>query len=252
MDFKELQKHWEQLAQFDPFGSILIYPSASSGRWDIDEFYATGRREAESVIAYLDALGIETGHTEALDFGCGAGRVTQGFAPYFDSVCGVDISPSMIHRAQKHNRYPAACRYYLNERDDLALFETGRFDFIYSALTLQHMQPRYALRYIKEFLRVVKPGGIVMFQMPAAPKTFDPAGRFLVKGFLLSVIPKKVLDLVFRKIKYYNRPRMEMYAIPQSRLTRLVKENGATVLDVVADEMAGKYWMSFRYCVRKG
>lgn len=250
MNFEELQKHWEQLAQADPFGSILI--SSVPGQWDIDEFYATGRREAEALMAYLDALGIDIGHTQALDFGCGTGRVTEGFAPYFDSVCGIDVAPSMIELAQRHNRYPAACTYYLNEHNDLSSFEDNRFDVVYSALTLQHMQPRYALWYIREFLRVAAPGGIVIFQMPDSPKVFCPRGRFSPKGFLLSILPKKVLDLVYRKIKYYNRPRMEMYAIPQSEIVRLVKENGATVLDIVADEMGGKYWTSFRYCIRKG
>ncbi|TDA70434.1 MAG: class I SAM-dependent methyltransferase [Clostridia bacterium] len=50
-------------------------------------------------------------------------------------------------------------RYILNERDDLSRLDDLRFDFIYTSITLQHMEPRYSLNYIKEFLRLLKPGG---------------------------------------------------------------------------------------------
>src|ERR1700682_912533 len=49
-----------------------------------------------------------------LDFGCGVGRLTQGPASYFASVRGVDIAPSMIELAKRHNRYPDVCHYDLN------------------------------------------------------------------------------------------------------------------------------------------
>ena len=55
------------------------------------------------------------------------------------------------------------------------------FDFVYSSLVLQHMKPEYSQNYIKEFLRILAPGGLVYFQLPAEqekPAALDPARRF--------------------------------------------------------------------------
>ena len=38
-----------------------------------------------------------------------------------------------------------------------------------SAHVLQHMAPRYSRRYVEEFLRVLRPGGLVFFQMTTDP-----------------------------------------------------------------------------------
>jgi len=104
-----------------------------------------------------------------LDFGCGVGRLTQAFCDYFAECHGVDIAPSMIELADRYNRRGAAARYHCNDRDDLSLFGDGTFCFVYSNLVLQHMEPAYSRKYIREFLRVLQPGGIALFQLPGEP-----------------------------------------------------------------------------------
>lgn len=56
----------------------------------------TGIEEINSIIKYLKGLPVEISYKRALDFGCGAGRLTQALAGYFEEVCGIDIAPSMI------------------------------------------------------------------------------------------------------------------------------------------------------------
>jgi SAM-dependent methyltransferase len=79
----------------------------------------------------------------------------------------VDISASMLSAARRHDRHPDRCTYHLNTRSDLALFTDGSFTFAYSTLVLQHMEPRYARSYIRELLRVLAPGGLLVFQLPS-------------------------------------------------------------------------------------
>src|SRR5262249_3108618 len=61
------------------------------------------------------------------------------------------------------------CGFVLNETNDLAVFPDDAFDFVYSSLVLQHMKPEYSQNYIKEFLRVLAPGGLPVFQIPRQP-----------------------------------------------------------------------------------
>jgi SAM-dependent methyltransferase len=158
------------LAASDPLWAILSTPSKRGGRWDLAEFLETGEREVSKVIEVLQSLHLRLNFDLALDFGCGVGRLSQALARRFSSVYGIDIAPSMIEKARELNRF-GGCQYILNERDDLSVFPSEHFDFIYSNIVLQHMEPRYARKYLAEFLLVLKKTGVLVFQLPDQPPT---------------------------------------------------------------------------------
>ena len=57
--------------------------------------------------------------------------------------------------------------YLLNGRSDLASIADGSADLVHSSVVLQHIPPELAEGYIREFLRVAKPGGGLIFQVPS-------------------------------------------------------------------------------------
>ena len=109
-------------------------------------------------------VAIERGR--ALDFGCGVGRLTQALAEHFDSCDGVDLAASMIERARELNENGERVRFHHNDAPDLRLFGDGSFDFILSLIALQHMEPELMRGYLREFLRVLRPGGVAFFNVP--------------------------------------------------------------------------------------
>jgi len=166
MELKDLQSHWDTWGKTDPFWAILSDPAKRGGKWGDAEFFRTGEEWIAHVMRYVDSLGVSLGRKNALDFGCGAGRLTQPLCRYFEQSCGVDIAESMIELANQFNRHGDRCRYYLNQSDDLELFGDDVFDFIYTFVVLQHMHPEYSKNYIREFMRVLAPGGLLIFQIP--------------------------------------------------------------------------------------
>ncbi len=164
MSLSDLQRNWNGLAQEDAFRAVLT--SGGHVPWDRETFFRTGIEEIAAVLARVRAAGISHATARALDFGCGLGRLTQALARHVDRVDGVDISENMLAQARALNPFGDRCAFHLNDRDDLALFPDGVFDFVYSNITLQHMEPQYSRKYIEEFFRVVRPGGGVMFQIP--------------------------------------------------------------------------------------
>ena len=166
MDLDQLQANWDTFGRVDPLWAVLTDPTKKGNRWEVEEFFRTGEREAEDVVSDSRALGVPRRFGAALDFGCGVGRITQALAQHFDRCSGIDISPSMIARANQHNRPPSRCRYHVNERDDLALFADDEFDLIYASRVLQHIEPRYTRSYLAEFIRVLRPGGLAIFDLP--------------------------------------------------------------------------------------
>jgi SAM-dependent methyltransferase len=208
---KELQKNWDDFGRTDPLWAICTIPNKKGNRWIEDEFFETGKVEISEIIRYIESLDISIPYRKALDFGCGVGRISQALANYFDVVYGVDIAPSMIDLAKKYNVYGDRCRYHLNETDDLKLFQDNYFDFIYSSITLQHIRPRCMKNYIKEFLRVLNRGGLLIFQLPS-----DCIERI---SFLHN-IRMKVRSLLKKCLK---QPMMELYSLKKKKVIKILE-----------------------------
>lgn len=167
MKFEQLQNNWDIFGKTDPLWAILTDSEKRNNQWDVNEFFRTGEEEIIGVMNYIDSLHISLSRNKVLDFGCGVGRLTQGLCLYFDQCYGVDIAPSMIELAEKYNRYRRKCSYYINSAQDLSLFENNSFNFIYSNIVLQHMEPKYSKNFIKEFIRVLAGDGLLIFQIPS-------------------------------------------------------------------------------------
>jgi SAM-dependent methyltransferase len=179
------QAFWDSFARYDPLWAILSDPSRSGRRWDLRSFLETGRREVSLLMYELRALSIDVRRGAALDFGCGVGRLSQPLAECFDRVVGVDISLEMIRLADEINQHPTRVRYVWNAREDLSVFASGEFDFMYSNVVLQHIEPGKTVRYLVEALRVVGPGGVLVFQLPShpcPPEEQRPASRPMADG----------------------------------------------------------------------
>ena len=55
MQIDRQAQDWNELAQLDPHWAILTSPGKRFGRWDSDEFFATGTAEAEAFMRRADA-----------------------------------------------------------------------------------------------------------------------------------------------------------------------------------------------------
>ncbi len=174
MNFEQLHKSWEQLGATDPRWAILSEPSRKGGGGDDASFWQSGVGFVGWLAQHIEGLGVVQQRRRALDFGCGHGRLTQALAPYFEAVVGVDIAESMLAAARLANKHGEKVTYLHNPRADLSLLDTASFDFVLTMLVLQHMRPDYAKTYVREFLRLLRPGGIAFFQLPVESLTPKP------------------------------------------------------------------------------
>ena len=133
-------------------------PDRRGGGWELSEFFATGEAEISEVLKIADDLGEPVRRQRALDFGCGVGRLSRPLAERFRECVGLDISEGMLKLARELNDDRQNCRFVVNASPDLEQFESGSFDFVYSALVLQHMPSAEMVEaYVGEFLRVLRP-----------------------------------------------------------------------------------------------
>ncbi|MEO0122646.1 MAG: class I SAM-dependent methyltransferase [candidate division WOR-3 bacterium] len=243
---KVLRKNWEEFAKKDPLWSILPFPEKKDNRWQIDELYQTGRDEIDAVIKYMEGLQLNLEYHRALDFGCGVGRLTQALCKYFEECIGIDVSFGMLRIARDHNQYKEKCSYILNCSSDLKIFKNDVFDFIYSNIVFQHLPPELTLSYIKEFLRIIKKNGVIIFQI-----TTDIIGfKNRVRRFVNFIIPAPVRFL-YKKLRYKTWGIKDMYWIKESVLNDFIKANGGVIIDCVDDYSSMPRYKGKRYCITK-
>jgi len=166
----DLQAIWEAQAKADPLWAILSEDSRRRRGWDLPAFLKTGEDFVEHVMVRFEQLGHKPGGA-ALDFGCGVGRLTQPLARRFESVIGVDISPTMIEGANRLNQFGERVSYVLNDEPNLSFIPSASLDLVMSFITLQHIPPAASRAYLQDFLRVLRPGGLLFFQLPSHRNT---------------------------------------------------------------------------------
>lgn len=94
------------------------------------------------------------------------------------------------------------------------------------------MKPEYSKKYIKDFLRILAPNGLLIFQITSQQTNYYKTWQklaLLVPLFLL---------YGYRRLRYGKQEpmesKMEMYGVKREEVMALISDNG------------GKYWRSNR------
>ena len=121
-------------------------------------------------ILVSDTMNEEYKTKRGLDFGCGCGRNVMNLINRFKKMEGVDISPELIKTCIKNladmNYDNNRMGFYTCNGVSLNIFDDNTYDFIMSTIVLQHICV-YTIRYsyLSEFFRIMKPNGLLSFQM---------------------------------------------------------------------------------------
>lgn len=239
-----LHRDWTRLGEADPLWAVCVDPARRGGRWDPQEFLASGRAEIADAIQQLDRLGLCAGRRDAaLDFGCGAGRLTGALATCFATVTGVDISLPMLEQARALHAGNERCHFVPNDSLTLSAFADGSFDLVYSSLVLQHMPPSLAEGYLAEFIRVLRPGGAIVILVPAAHLR-------TVRGVVYAWAPRRLTGLIQRKVFGYPAP-MQMHALPARLVRRLAGAHGGRLAASEPHPGYGGHWVMVQHFIVK-
>ncbi len=129
-----------------------------------DEAAVLQREVADRLLERLDLITLQP--SAILDVGAGTGYCTRGLAKRYKkaSIVSLDLAPAMLREARARlgvlDRWRGRYRFVCGDAEGLPLAD-DRFDMVVSSLALQWCQdPEVVFR---EFLRVLKPGGFLVF-----------------------------------------------------------------------------------------
>lgn len=149
---------WERFALEDPEFYV-------AHRWTGERFYVHGAEIVEEALAWARPLR----RGQALDIGCGLGRMTRALDAHFDEVAGIDVSTEMLRQAAE--RHPEHDIRWL--RIDAGAFPLAdaTIDFAFSHDVFQHIpSPEVIGGYLRELRRTLRADARAVLHFDTQPR----------------------------------------------------------------------------------
>lgn len=165
---RSMQQDWDDRGRKNPF----FYIASWRNDWDEEAFFGSGEQDYGRMVAGpLARRGFSPEGKSMVELGCGVGRMTRAFARRFGKVTACDISPEMLIRARELCQTEENIVWSQGSGIDLSCIASNSTDFVFSYLVLQHMPKQEMVhRYVGEMLRVLRHGGLCLFQFNASDK----------------------------------------------------------------------------------
>lgn len=166
-DLARTRAAWERAGQENP--RFFMETKTKSGP-EVDEFELRemGKRDYDRFVRedpWLRDRFPDLARVDALDIGCGIGRMTEFFADDFRTVVGTDIASSIVEIAEKRLAEKRNATVLLSDGTGVALADAS-CDVAFSYHTLQHMPTIESLvAHLKEVMRVLRPSGCAKLQV---------------------------------------------------------------------------------------
>jgi SAM-dependent methyltransferase len=156
---------WREFGRSDPYFGVLSTERYRAGNLDeaaLKEFFASGDLHIARVFDIIDRhLDVSMPPGEALDFGCGVGRLVLPLAKRFRSVLGIDISDAYIAEAMRNRDRSGLGNIEFAENLSAAMSEGRRFDLVHSYIVFNHIPWQRGKTIIGDLFGLLRPGGVL-------------------------------------------------------------------------------------------
>ncbi len=224
---KSTDKAWERWGNEQPYYGVLTsdeFLSQNITESTKRKFFQSGENHVEHVLSTIQAhLDPDFEPQTALDFGCGVGRLVLAFARRYQSVTGMDVSPSMMSEAEKNCQAANLDNVSFYQSND-ALSELSQdYDLIHSHLVFQHIPSSRGMRLCESLMNHLKPGGILVLHLHY--RCHAPWWIRALVRLRYMFPPLNMLRNLIRGVPF-NQPAMQMNIYNLSSVISLLTRNG--------------------------
>jgi len=160
---------WEEVARREPYFPVLTnggLPEVPGNADATAAFFETGEDDLAALLAAMNSLlGRDLHLACALDFGCGAGRLTLPMARRALRVVACDVAPTMLAHARQNAESAGVRNVTFMSLEDLADLAPGEFDFICSLLVFEYIPAPVGHQILRNLMNLLAPGGFAAIQV---------------------------------------------------------------------------------------
>ncbi|GJQ08641.1 hypothetical protein GpartN1_g432.t1 [Galdieria partita] len=125
----------------------------------------TMRRQAlVPLFEYVQSHSIQ--HMKLLHVACGTGGILSDLAENYPQlrIMNLDLSPYYLREARRrHDIYSNTYMRFVSGRAEKLVFRDNSFDVLLNVYLFHELPPKVRVQVAKEFFRVLKPGGMLVF-----------------------------------------------------------------------------------------
>ena len=166
MSGSHMEQFWDARAREDAFW--FVDSRLQYGNPDEQAFWAGGE---EALDRLLGAVNAEIPpEAVVVDIGCGIGRLTRPLAQRAPRVYALDVSNEMLAEARRRNEDLDNVDWLHGDGVSLQPVTDGSADMCISHVVFRHIPDvAITLGYIREMGRVLRPGGVAVFEFSNDP-----------------------------------------------------------------------------------
>lgn len=221
-------KAWKTYGKENPYYGVLTddkFKGRTLSEENKKQFFEAGKDYAARVFRLVRRhVDPDFNPKTILDFGCGTGRLTIGFAPNAERVVGIDISENMLAEAKTNSESMghSHIEYYMSD-DELSAVANQHFDLVNCYIVLQHINVERGMKIIQELIDRVKPEGIGVLQLNY---TCNKTRKWEIADYFRYRIPlvHGILNLV--QGQPYSTPLMQMNTYSMNEVFQLMQQSG--------------------------
>lgn len=216
---------WDKFGELDPYFGVLThekYKKAHMTEKELIEFFDSGTNQLEFFLKTIKQHLDQDFHIiNALDFGCGVGRVLIPLAKICSFVFGVDISDSMLKEASKNCQIRNIKNVSLINSNKGLSNISQRVNFIHSYIVFQHIPPSKGYILTEKLVDLLEDNGIGVLHYTYAKKQSIRCNiiYWLRHKFTILNIIHNIL-----KNKKYNYPAMQMNNYNLNKLIAILQQ----------------------------
>lgn len=156
---------WRDQARSEMGAKYAEYTADRDAGWEV--IAASGAED----VARIPAAFRHGPELDALEIGCGIGRLSVNLAPMFRTLLAVDIAGDVVAEAAAHSRHLPNARFEVINGVELLPAAAREFDVVFSAETFHHIQPPVFQRYLDDSFRLLRPGGQIVLHVNVEANT---------------------------------------------------------------------------------
>ncbi|MGA7800343.1 MAG: class I SAM-dependent methyltransferase [Gammaproteobacteria bacterium] len=222
----DTDSEWEKYGQDDPYFGVISYDKfrqSSLTDENKEEFFRSGSVYIDDVLKKI-RLHIAPAFTikQALDFGCGVGRLVIPLSDVSETVTGVDVSDSMLNEARKNCDARSIRNVVLVKSDDRLSLLKDKYDFIHSFIVFQHIPVKRGEHLFESLIARLEDEGVGVIHFTYARNYASDKWVPWIKSYV--PLAKNLINVL--KGRKFFAPEMQMNTYDLNRLLFIMQRAG--------------------------